>query len=139
MWVRWPRFVLIKSLAGPTVARTLRRVLVSPQRDGRSVSEPSGAVSLPPRIVTLDGDLDIEHTPKISRRISAAIRVSRGCAVIVDCAAVTFVESRGLVMMDRLQQRAEEAGCPLIWRGLNAQALKIIHVAGLEPSLSIEP
>jgi anti-anti-sigma factor len=94
--------------------------------------------ALPPRIVTLTGDVDAEQTPRISRRISAAIRASRGCAVIVDCAAVTFLETRGLAMMSRLQRRADESACPLIWRGLNSEALKTLHVAGLETTLRIE-
>jgi anti-anti-sigma factor len=94
--------------------------------------------ALPPRIVTLTGDIDTQHTPRIGRRIAAAIRASRGCAVIVDCTAVTFLETRGLAMMSRAQRRAEESACPLIWRGLNADALKTLHVAGLDATLRIE-
>jgi anti-anti-sigma factor len=94
--------------------------------------------AVPPRIVTLTGDIDTEHTPRIGRRIAAAIRVSRGCAVIVDCAAVSYLETRGLAMMSRLQRRADESACPLIWRGFNPEVLKTLHVAGLDTTLTIE-
>jgi hypothetical protein len=41
-------------------------------------------------------------------------------------------------MMSRLQRRADESACPLIWRGLNPEALKTLHVAGLDTALRIE-
>ncbi len=49
------------------------------------------------REIVLSGDIDMENTPRIRRRIAAGLRVSRttGCAVVVNCAAVTFVESAG--------------------------------------------
>jgi anti-anti-sigma factor len=96
--------------------------------------------SPPTRTVVLAGELDADSTPRVRRRIAAAIRVSRttGCAVVVDCTEVTFVESRGLGMMASLQRRANDEGCSLTWRGLNAQALTAIHLTGLDGALTIE-
>ena len=92
------------------------------------------------REVVLSGEIDVENTPRIRRRISAGLRVSRaqGCAVVVDCTAVTFVESRGLGMMARLQRRADEEGLSLSWRGFNEHVLTTIHVTGLDTYLRIE-
>ena len=92
------------------------------------------------REVVLSGEIDVENTPRIRRRIGAGLRVSRatGCAVVVDCAAVTFVESRGLAMMARLQRRADEEGLSLSWRAFNEHVLKTIHVTGLDAYLRIE-
>jgi anti-anti-sigma factor len=88
----------------------------------------------------VSGEIDVDSTPGISRRISAAITVSRttGCRVVVDCSAVTFIESRGLGMMARLQRRADEEGCALVWRRLNTRVLTTIHVTGLDDVLTIE-
>jgi hypothetical protein len=41
-------------------------------------------------------------------------------------------------MMSPLQRRADDSACPFFWRGLNAQALKTLHVAGLDTTLRIE-
>ena len=92
------------------------------------------------REVVLSGDIDVENTPRIRRRIAAGLRVSRttGCAVVVDCSAVTFIESRGLGMMARLQRRADEDGLSLSWRGFNEHVLKTIHVTGIDAYLTIE-
>jgi anti-anti-sigma factor len=92
------------------------------------------------RTVVLSGEIDVENTPRIRRRIGASLRVSRatGCAVVVDCTAVIFVESRGLAMMARLQRRADEEGLPLSWRGFNEHVLKTIHVTGLDAYLRID-
>ena len=104
----------------------------------RETSDPSMRAV---REVVLSGDIDVENTPRIRRRIAAGLRVSRttGCAVVVDCRAVTFIESRGLGMMARLQRRADEDGLSLSWRGFNEHVLKTIHVAGIDTYLRIDP
>ena len=56
--------------------------------------------------------------------------------VVVECSAVTFVESRGLAMMARVQRFAEDAGCRLSWRGLSLQVLSTLHVSGLDTYLT---
>ena len=103
----------------------------------RETSDPSMRAV---REVVLSGDIDVENTPRIRRRIAAGLRVSRttGCAVVVDCSAVTFIESRGLGMMARLQRRADEDGLSLSWRGFNEHVLKTIHVTGIDAYLTIE-
>ena len=53
-------------------------------------------------------------------------------------AAVTFVESRGLAMMARLQRRADEEGLSLSWRAFNEHVLTTIHVTGLDAYIRIE-
>ena len=94
----------------------------------------------PAREVVLSGEIDVESTPRIRRRIGAAMRIARGAGsgIVVDCSAVTLIESRGLGMMARVQRRADEEGMPLVWRGFNAHVLNMIHVAGLDAYLRIE-
>ena len=58
--------------------------------------------------------------------------------VIVVCTKVTFVESRGLAMMARVQRLAEESGCRLSWRELPLNVLRTIHLTGLDAYLRIE-
>jgi anti-anti-sigma regulatory factor len=51
---------------------------------------------------------------------------------------VTFIESRGLAMMARVQRLANESGCRLTWRALPLHALRTIHLSGLDEYLQIE-
>jgi anti-anti-sigma factor len=88
-------------------------------------------------LVALVGDIDVNNAQEISERICEVI--DRGHdAVVVECSAVTFVESRGLAMMARVQRSADDAGCRLTWRALPLRVLRTIHVSGLDTYLQIE-
>ena len=53
----------------------------------RETSDPMPVV----REIVLAGDIDVENTPRIRRRIAAVFGVANdGCAVVVDCRAVTL-------------------------------------------------
>ena len=87
--------------------------------------------------VHIDGDIDVSNANDIAERICEMI--DRGHdAVVVDCSAVTFVESRGLVMMARVQRSADDVGCRLSWRALRLPVLRTLHVSGLDTYLRIE-
>lgn len=64
----------------------------------------------------LDGEIDVSRSGAIGDQICE--RVAAGTSVVVVCASVTFIESRGLAMMARVQRVARESGCRLVWRGL---------------------
>ncbi len=59
-------------------------------------------------------------------------------AIVVVCSEVTFVESRGLAMMARVQRFATEQGCDLSWRDLPLHVLRSMHVTGLDRYLRIQ-
>jgi anti-sigma B factor antagonist len=88
--------------------------------------------------VHLEGDIDVTNANEIAERICAVLE-GRHAEVVVECSAVTFVESRGLAMMARVQRFAEDAGRRLAWRGLSVQVLRTLHVSGLDTYLTIEP
>jgi len=88
--------------------------------------------------VRLEGDIDVTNASDIADRICALLE-GKHAEVVVECSAVTFVESRGLAMMARVQRFAEDAGLRLAWRGLSLQVLRTLHVSGLDTYLTIEP
>jgi anti-sigma B factor antagonist len=88
-------------------------------------------------IVHLDGDIDVSNANQIAERICDLISDDHD-VVVVECSAVTFVESRGLAMMARVQRFAEDAGCQLTWRAFPLNVLRTLHVSGLDTYLRIE-
>jgi len=89
-------------------------------------------------IVHLEGDIDVSNAGEIGERIGQVLEGNH-VEIVVDCSGVTFVESRGLAMMARVQRSAEDAGRRLAWRGFSLQVLRTLHTSGLDTSLEIEP
>jgi len=88
-------------------------------------------------IVELDGDIDLVSANEIGDRLCELVAAGHD-AVVVACSAVSFVESRGLAMMARVQRFADDAGCRLSWRDLQLEVLRTIHLSGLDTYLRIE-
>jgi anti-anti-sigma factor len=88
--------------------------------------------------VHLEGDIDVSNAGEIGERICQLLEGDH-VEVVVDCSAVTFVESRGLAMMARVQRSAEDAGLRLAWRGFSLSVLRTLHTSGLDTYLDIEP
>ena len=84
----------------------------------------------------LPGDIDVTNASEIGDRLCELI--TSHDAVLVVGSAVTFVESRGLAMMARVQRLADECECDLSWRGFSAPVLRTMHVTGLDHYLRIE-
>lgn len=89
-----------------------------------------------PLTVELDGDIDVARAGPIGDQLCEL--VSEHPSVVVVGTAVTFVESRGLAMMARVQRFAMESGCHLVWRGLPLHVLRTIHLSGLDEYLQLE-
>ncbi len=85
----------------------------------------------------LDGDIDVVRAGTLGDRLCALIETGTP-AIAVLCSSVTFIESRGLAMMARVQRFADEAECRLTWRDLPLHALRTIHLSGLDSYLRIE-
>ena len=86
--------------------------------------------------VELDGDIDVTNAGAIGDHLCEL--AANHPAVVVVCTRVTFVESRGLAMMARVQRFAQEAGCVLTWRELPLHVHRTLHVTGLDDYLRIE-
>ena len=97
----------------------------------------AGANAPDPTTVELAGDIDVSNAGEIGEHIAQLLEGDH-VEVVVDCSAVTFVESRGLAMMARVQRSAEDAGLRLTWRGFSLQVLRTLHTSGLDTYLDIE-
>ena len=112
----------------------------APTTPRKMSTDPIAVAGAPERgqehVVHLDGEIDVSRSGAIGDQICE--RVAAGTSVVVVCASVTFIESRGLAMMARVQRVARESGCRLVWRGLPLTALRTIHLCGLDEYLDIE-
>jgi anti-anti-sigma factor len=88
-------------------------------------------------VVQLDGDIDVATAGEIGDRLCELVTAGHD-VVVVTCDGVSFVESRGLAMMARVQRFADDAGCCLSWRELPLHVLRSIHLSGLDTYLRIE-
>ncbi len=86
--------------------------------------------------IPLVGDIDVTNSGAIGDQLCEL--AANHPAVVVVCTQVTFVESRGLAMMARVQRFAEEVGCQLTWRELPLHVHRTLHVTGLDNYLRIE-
>jgi anti-anti-sigma factor len=84
----------------------------------------------------LEGDIDVTNAGGIGDRLCELASNHR--AVVVVCSRVTFVESRGLAMMARVQRFADESGCQLTWREFPLHVHRALHTSGLDDYLRIE-
>jgi anti-anti-sigma factor len=87
--------------------------------------------------VHLHGDIDVGNASAIGDELIEVV-ASGSTHVVVVCSSITFVESRGLAMMARVQRFADDAGCRLSWHALPLHVLHSIHVTGLDRYLHIE-
>jgi anti-sigma B factor antagonist len=87
--------------------------------------------------VHLDGDIDVGNAAAIGDELVDVVARATG-NVVVDCSGISFVESRGLAMMARVQRFADDSGCRLSWQALPLHVLHSIHVTGLDRYLRIE-
>jgi anti-anti-sigma factor len=87
--------------------------------------------------IHLAGDIDVTNASTIGEELTDLVASGKD-SIVVMCSAITFVESRGLAMMARVQRFAEDHDCDLIWRGLPLHVLRSMHVTGLDRYLRIE-
>jgi anti-anti-sigma factor len=102
-----------------------------------TVTDPDAAGAAGVVEIQLEGDIDVSNASTIGDELVDLIAGGTE-SIVVMCTAITFVESRGLAMMARVQRFAEETGCQLAWRGLPLHVLRAMHVTGLDRYLRIE-
>jgi len=78
-------------------------------------------------VVQLEGDLDVVSAGPVGDQLCSLVEVGE-LIIEVDCRAVTFIESRGLAMMARVQRLANESGCLLTWRALPLHAKATLKI-----------
>lgn len=85
--------------------------------------------------ITVAGEVDIDSAPKMRQALDAALAV--GDPIVVDLAAVTFMDSSGLSVLIAAHLRARDRGLELRLRDVPSRVAALLRVSGLDNVLVI--
>ena len=95
-----------------------------------SVTEEGGAL-----VVSLRGDVDLEHSPKAREVLLDCVK--RGRKVLVDLSGVSYIDSSGVASLVEAFQRAKKSGVEFALVAVNAPALRVLELARLDKVFTI--
>src|SRR4051794_2280555 len=90
-----------------------------------------------PVVILLTGAHHPGNSTEVGDQICAAMASDDLRPILVDCSGVTFIDSRGIAMLARVQRAYSAAGRSLIWRGFNKHTLKVLRLLGVYDYLAI--
>ena len=82
------------------------------------------------QLVTLDGEFDISHTPRIGNRMSDILRACDG-DVVVDLRGVCFLDSRTVTTLVNALRQADRRACRLVLVRPNPMVWRVFEVGGM--------
>jgi anti-sigma B factor antagonist len=88
-------------------------------------------------IVMLSGEIDIATAPGIERQLQEAESCGRQ-TIVLDLAAVDFIDSTGVHILIRAQHRADANGRRLVLTRIPAQAQRLFAITGITELFTIE-
>lgn len=91
----------------------------------------------PYTVIALSGDVDLQHSPQARKQILHHVR--GGAHVLIDLAAVRYIDSSGVASLVEGFQLAREQGCTFGLAGVSDTALQVLHLARLDKVFAIRP
>ncbi len=90
-------------------------------------------------VLTLRGDVDVVQADQLVTQGAALLRdIPSGQFLVVDLAAVEFIDSSGLSALLRLRRTAQERAIELRLRGVPEHVAVLLRISGLEHVLRAE-
>lgn len=87
------------------------------------------------RILTAEGELDIATAPPMLSAMASLVEGARG--VVLDLSAVTFFDSSGVRLVDRLSREASRVGAPYrVVAPPGSPARRVLELVGLAALLA---
>ena len=90
-----------------------------------------------PVLITAAGEVDMATAPQLQEAIVAQVDGKR-VDVVVDLAAVTFLDSSGIAALIRARRRVGELGGTLTLRNPEPRVRKTLHLTGVDQVFVIE-
>lgn len=88
-------------------------------------------------LVELSGDLDHHGAREAIRQLELAIDVALPRQLVLDMAGVTFMDSSGIALIMRAQQRMQMLDGSLLVCNVSNQARRVLDVAGIGRHVTI--
>ena len=83
-----------------------------------------------PRDVLIRGEMDLATAPELEAQVLRAFEGGPS-AVVLDLAALTFIDSSGLRALVALSNQASERGSSLALKNVPRHAQRVLHLTGL--------
>lgn len=126
-------------MEGKARARKARRSREARDRKGRgSGMEMRENTDRQTLTLSFSGELDHHGVRDALRRIGLAIDVALPCALILDLGGVTFMDSSGIALILRSQQKMRLNGGTALVRNVPPQARRVLEAAGISRLVSIQ-
>jgi anti-sigma B factor antagonist len=90
-----------------------------------------------PLLIELAGEIDMANAGSLGDCLCQAIDLT-GSGLVVDLAAVTFIDSSGMAMMLRVHRVAATRQVTVRWRGMQPFPAKALAMTGLDRVLAVE-
>lgn len=87
-------------------------------------------------VYVLSGEVDAHTAPQLADHFESLPGGAEG-ALVIDMAAVTFMDSSGLRVLIELNRRASEAGTSLTVRAPSRSVARIIEISGLTDLIEV--
>jgi anti-sigma B factor antagonist len=86
-------------------------------------------------VVSLEGDVDLEHSPK-AREILLDCAAKKQ-SIFVDLSAVTYIDSSGVASLVEAYQTCRQQGTKFALVAVNPSALRVLELARLDKIFTI--
>jgi anti-sigma B factor antagonist len=94
--------------------------------------------SVTPKVLPLEGEIDLHVSPRIAASLSAIIKEKPG-RLVVDLSKVTYIDSSGLAVLIEGMQNMEAYGGKFVLAGLQGNVRPIFEIARLDQVFVIFP
>ncbi|MBR9971289.1 STAS domain-containing protein [Magnetospirillum sulfuroxidans] len=81
-------------------------------------------------VVALAGEVDLQHSPTIRKHLMELMFERR--PVIVDLAAVVYIDSSGIASLVEAYQQARKNGTRFVLAAVSAPAMRVLQLARLD-------
>ena len=81
-------------------------------------------------VIALEGDVDLEHSPKARKVLLDGILQAK--SVFVDMSGVTYIDSSGVASLVEAYQVAKQQGLTFALVAVNPAALRVLQLARLD-------
>jgi anti-sigma B factor antagonist len=86
--------------------------------------------------LTVDGEIDLSSAPALERELHRAETGVSG-RIVLDLAALEFIDSTGIHLLIDAQQRADDGGQELVLTHVPPHAQRLFRLTGLDARLAI--
>lgn len=86
-------------------------------------------------VVRLQGEVDLECSPRVRRALLDALRDRR--PVVVDLSQVAYIDSSGIASLVEAYQTARKQDTPLVLAAVSPAALRVMKLARLDRVFTI--